>query len=260
MPNYAACPPGAPPGSKWTIVAGRFQCLGPNGQIVPGNAADPTGRKTPTPIFGSGQPSFGIGGPSPGGTGSPYTSVPSGYPGQPGNSFPGGGNAGSLGGGGGAGNLGWKATLIPVAAGLLGQVFNYFGKKKTNDAQNANNEAANQQNRADTEARAHAAATIYSKMLGFYGHGDLANEDQLYNALLKEPSPTVKIAGPSAFTGLSGVADSVAAGAQDYYYRQNQTQQQQQQADVWKQIMDLIMKSQTQTPVQGGTSPYGGMD
>jgi ribosomal protein L16 Arg81 hydroxylase len=165
------------------------------------------------------------------------------------------------GGGGGSstlGGAGWKATLIPAAAGLLGQLFNYLGKKKTNDAQNANNTAANNQSRADTETRARAAAQIYSKMLAFYGHGDLASEDQLYGALLKEPSPTVKIAGPSAFSSLGGVADSVSAGAQDYYYRQNQTQQQQQQADVWKQIMDLIMKSQTQTPVQGGTTPGGG--
>lgn len=255
--------PSCPPGSNWVSAPSSARggwCVAPNGSITDPSGTPigplPAPRTTAPPIAGIGGPPTGGGVPgAPGGAGSsPYTSLPTGYPGQPGSTFPGGGTASPVGGGTSSG--GWKKQIIPAAAGLFGYLFDYLGKKKQNDAQNANNEAATAQSRTDLEGRAHAMAAIYAKMLGFYGHGDLASEDQLYNALLKTPTPVVKVAGPSALTGLGKVADSVGAGAQDYYYRQDQQQQQQQQSDVWKSILDLIMKSQNQTPVQGGTTPY----
>lgn len=253
MPNYAACPANAPPGSVWTIIRGHFGCRAPDGTEVP--VLGPNGVPL-TPVPGT-QPKFGQGPLAPN-TGTPLAprstlQFPPNYGPQP------GGGSGAPGGAGGSSP--WK-YIIPGAAGILSSFFDYLGKKNTNNAQNQNNAAATAQQRADTEARAHAAAAIYSKMLQGYGHGDLANEDQLYNALLKEPTPTVKIAGPSVFTGLSGLAGDAAAGAQDYYYRQQPQQPQgQQQNDILSQIMELLKKNQGSTPVQGGTTiPNDWMD
>jgi hypothetical protein len=161
--------------------------------------------------------------------------------------------------------------IIPAVALLAQKFFEHKAASNKVNAQNANNAAAVNQQRADVEARARAAAAIYSKVLGSYGHGDLASEEQLYNALLKEPNPVVKQAGPSLFSPLSEIAGDVASGAQDYNYNQGKgsfgfgtsgagvagaggT------SPLLQQIMELL-KRNGQTPSSGGTgigSAWGG--
>lgn len=159
----------------------------------------------------------------------------------------------------GNGGIPWN-VIIPGATSLLGSLFGFLGKKNEIKAQNDASSAATAQQRADTEARAHAAASIYSKVLSAYGRSDLATPDEIYGALLKEPNPTIKVTGPSALTGLSGITGDIAAGAQDYYYRTGQQQQQQQGSTMLQQIIDLINKQQNQKPTMGGGTyaPSGG--
>lgn len=243
--------PTCPGGASWVNSPASQRggwCVYPDGRIVnpDGSPIGPLPPVTQPPIAGiGGLPSGVPGGGAPGA--SPYTS----YPGTPGVTIPtnfGGGGAGAT------GSHGTRNALISGGISLLGSIFNFIGKKRETDAANRNAAAADAQTRADLEKRAHAGAGIYSNMLNYYGHGDLATPEQLYEALLRPPSARVQVTSPSLF-GLAGnTAEDIGAGASDYFATKNRNQPQAQSGgngDILMKILEMYL-NQGRTPSQGG--------
>ncbi len=252
--------PNCPQGATWVAqpkARGGGWCVTPDGKVFDA-AGNPVGNlpqspgttapsRTPAPITGA-QPTFGAGGPmvpSMGG-GRGYTSVPGSIPG------------GTMGGGtvGGSG-FNWKGAAVSGGLGLMGQIFDYFAKKNQTNAQNQNNAAATAQARADAEQRARAGSVIYSNMLQKYGRGDLATPEDIYRVLMRPPSPTVKIAGPSIFSPASKAAEDASAGASDYFSMQGRNQaglgSDPLQSQIMQAILELFLNRSGRTPTQGGT-------
>lgn len=157
----ASCPPNAPPGSKWTIVGGRFQCLGPDGTIVPTGTTTPVNPVTPTPAVP------GIRTPN-----SPYTSVPSGV-----------GSGGSGIGIGGGTNVGGKQVPWWVSGGitLLGSILKNKGKQKERQA------SMDEAKRLEQESinRAKGKAQLMRGILNANGYGSIMTDDQIFQYVLQ---------------------------------------------------------------------------
>lgn len=252
MPNV--CPPSAPPGSKWVTPKGGKSpgwCITPDGTMLDASGK-PIGtlpQRPAAPVVGQ-QPTFGAGGAVPGGRGSsPILAAPTGLM---------GGRGGSAVSGSGVGSSGIKGALVSGGLGILGQIFNYFGNKRQTDAQNENNAAATAQQRADAEARARAGSSIYSRVLGHYGHGGLATPEELFAALMRPPNPTLNIAGPSIFGALGKTAEDASAGASDYFSMQNRNQPtpggNTPQDQIWAEILKYIFSRNNASPVEGGST------
>jgi hypothetical protein len=167
MPSNS-CPPGAPPGSKWMISGGRFQCVGPDGKVI---GALPTTTPTITPGggMGGGRPMLpGAGGPAGGGA---YTSLPGG--------MGGGSSIGSAGGG----NSGKPPWWVGAGLGVGGLLLKAIGKNKERKA--ATQETARIEQERINNAK--GKARLMRGILNANGYGDMMTDEEILNYVMKTP-------------------------------------------------------------------------
>jgi hypothetical protein len=166
MPTNS-CPSGAPPGSKWTIVGGKFQCKAPDGSIIPsGSTAAPTINPT-----APGRPGGVPGAPMGGGASSPYTTLP----GSPAPSIGGGSR---VPGGGGGGNIPW---WLSGGIGLIGSII----KGKGRDKERKQEMAEAMRLEAEDRAAAEGKMAMMKGILKANGWGDLISDDKLLAMIMK---------------------------------------------------------------------------